>query len=63
MLALWKVNASQCWDQRRDINSGSPKENSIVQAVLSSDVAGLLMDTDADTNTETVNRLQTFELR
>ena len=34
-----------------------------LRPVLSSDVAGLLTDTDADTDTATVNRVETFEFR
>ena len=32
-----------------------------MEGVLSSDVADMLMDTDADTDTDTVNRVETIE--
>ena len=34
-----------------------------LRPMLSSDVAALLTDTDADTDTATVNRVETFEFR
>ena len=44
-------------------NPGVPRESKYLRPVLSSDVAGLLTDTDADTDTATVNRVETFEFR
>ena len=47
--------------RRAQIRESQGKVN--LRPALSSDVAGLLTDTDADTDTATVNRVETFEFR
>ena len=45
------------------LSPGVAREIQYLRPVLSSDVAGLLTDADADTDTATVNRVETFEFR
>ena len=48
---------------QESLTPGVQREIQYLRPVLSSDVAGLLTDTDADTDTATVNRVKTFEFR
>ena len=48
---------------QESLTPGVPREIQYLRPVLSSDVAALLTDTDADTGTATVNRVEIFEFR
>ena len=48
---------------QESLTPGVPREMQHLRPVLSSDVAGLLTDTDTDMDTAAVNRVETFEFR